>query len=102
MNFLLIDIAQPVSPFWKPEELATVGELLLDISTTLSRWYGLSRDEIHRGLPLIDTSKTLINEVCPAFLNNVECRPGKYRRFDGLCTNLENPTWGSALSPFTR
>ncbi|KAF7992722.1 hypothetical protein HCN44_005066 [Aphidius gifuensis] len=97
-----INIAQPESQFWKPEELATVGELLLDISTTLSRWYGLSRDEIHRGLPLIDTSKTLINEVCPAFLNNVECRPGKYRRFDGLCTNLENPTWGSALSPFTR
>lgn len=64
--------------------------------------YGLTRDEIEYSLPLIDTTKTLINEICPAFLSNVECRAGKYRRFDGLCTNLDNPSWGSSLSPFTR
>lgn len=53
-------------------------------------------------MPQIDTSKTLIHEVCPAFVSNVECRPGKYRRFDGLCTNLQHPTWGASLSPFAR
>ncbi|XP_011701791.1 PREDICTED: peroxidase isoform X2 [Wasmannia auropunctata] len=97
-----INVARPKSEMWRPEDLATVGELLLDITTNLAQTYGLTYEEIQTSLPLIDTSKTLIREVCPAFLSNVECRPGKYRRFDGLCTNLENPTWGSSLSPFAR
>ncbi|KAK0074719.1 hypothetical protein PV325_007910 [Microctonus aethiopoides] len=97
-----VNVAQPPNEKWKPEYLATVGELLLDISTTLAHQYGLTREEIENGLPLIDTSKTLIQEICPAFLSNVECIAGKYRRFDGLCTNLANPTWGASLSPFAR
>lgn len=40
--------------------------------------------------------------MCPPFLSGVECRPGKYRRFDGLCNNLEHPTWGAAMAPFQR
>lgn len=32
----------------------------------------------------------------------MECRPGKYRRLDGLCTNLQHPTWGAVNQPFTR
>ncbi|KAG8229280.1 hypothetical protein J437_LFUL009641 [Ladona fulva] len=66
------------------------------------RRYGLSYEDVEKGLPLIDTSKTLIREVCPPFLSNVECRPGKYRRYDGLCTNLQHPTWGATMTPFTR
>ncbi|XP_018048893.1 PREDICTED: uncharacterized protein LOC108687560 isoform X1 [Atta colombica] len=97
-----INVARPKSEMWRPEDLATVGELLLDITTNLAQTYGLTYEEIQKSLPLIDTSKTLIREVCPAFLSNIECRPGKYRRFDGLCTNLENPTWGATLSPFAR
>ncbi|XP_044758013.1 peroxidase [Coccinella septempunctata] len=96
-----IRVAQP-HDHWKPEDVATVGELLLDISINLARTYGLTYEEIEKGLPLIDTSKTLIREVCPPFLSNVECRAGKYRRLDGLCTNLEHPTWGSINTPFTR
>ncbi|KAJ8894600.1 hypothetical protein PR048_007264 [Dryococelus australis] len=68
---------------------------------SLARDYGLSYEDIEKGLPLIDTSKTLIREVCPPFLANVECRPGKYRRYDGLCTNLQHPTWGAKNTPFT-
>ncbi|XP_050574837.1 chorion peroxidase isoform X1 [Bombus affinis] len=97
-----INVAQPKSKMWRPEDLATVGELLLDISSNLAQTYGLTFEEIEKSLPLIDTSKTLIRDVCPAFLSNVECRAGKYRRNDGLCTNLQNPTWGSTLSPFQR
>lgn len=64
--------------------------------------YGLSYEEIEKGLPRIDTSRTLIREVCPAFLANVECQPGKYRRYDGLCNNVKHPTWGATNTPFTR
>ncbi|XP_032687979.1 uncharacterized protein LOC116852085 [Odontomachus brunneus] len=97
-----INVARPKAEMWRPEDLATVGELLLDITTNLAQTYGLTYEEIEKSLPLIDTSKTFIREVCPAFLSNVECRPGKYRRYDGLCTNLQNPTWGASLSPFAR
>jgi hypothetical protein len=87
---------------WKTEDIASVGELLLDISIQLARTYGLSYEEIEKGLPQIDTSKTLIREVCPPFLAGVECRAGKYRRVDGLCNNLQHPTWGAAMTPFQR
>ncbi|CAL1684601.1 unnamed protein product [Lasius platythorax] len=97
-----INVARPKSEMWRPEDLATIGELLLDISANLAQTYGLTYEEIEKSLPLIDTSKTLIREVCPAYLSNVECRAGKYRRYDGLCTNLQNPTWGATLSPFAR
>lgn len=72
------------------------------MSVNLARTYGLSYEEIEKGLPLIDTSRTHVRDVCPPFLAHVECRPGKYRRYDGLCTNLENPTWGATMQPFTR
>lgn len=68
----------------------------------MSHSYGLSYEEVEVGLPKIDTSKTLIREVCPAFLSNVECRPGKYRRYDGLCNNVKHPTWGASKTPFSR
>ncbi|BES92212.1 Animal haem peroxidase [Nesidiocoris tenuis] len=87
---------------WSTYDIAAVGELLLDISIQLAKNYGLTYEEIEKGLPLIDTSKTLIREVCPPYLSNVECRPGKYRRHDGLCTNLRHPTWGATNTPFTR
>ncbi|CAB0018387.1 unnamed protein product, partial [Nesidiocoris tenuis] len=63
--------------------------------------YGMGAEDIEKGLPLIDTSKTLIREVCPAFLSDVQCHAGKYRRHDGLCNNMENPTWGAINTPFT-
>ncbi|XP_039276862.1 chorion peroxidase [Nilaparvata lugens] len=87
---------------WMPHHVGSFGELLLDITKQLTRTYGLTVDEVEKGLPLIDTSKTLIKEVCPPYLGEVECRPGKYRRLDGLCNNVRNPTWGAANTPFTR
>ncbi|XP_077296660.1 peroxidase homolog [Arctopsyche grandis] len=96
-----INVATPKGD-WKTEDIASVGELVLDISISLARTYGLTYEDIEKGLPLIDTSKTLIREVCPPFLAHVECRAGKYRRFDGLCTNLQNPTWGATMTPFQR
>ena len=31
------DVAQPKTPIWKTEEIATVGELLLDITINLAK-----------------------------------------------------------------
>lgn len=95
-------IDEPSSDVWKPDEVASVGQLLLDISIQLAKTYGLSKEEIEKALPEIDTSKTLIREVCPPFLAHVECKAGKYRRYDGLCNNVHHPTWGATNTPFER
>lgn len=64
--------------------------------------YDLSADDVNKFLPMIDTSKTLIRNVCPSCLSRVACKPGKYRRPDGLCNNMGNPTWGATMSTFNR
>lgn len=64
--------------------------------------YGLSAYDVEYKLPLIDTHKTNLLKYCPDFLAPLQCTPGKYRRFDGLCNNLANPTWGARLTSFTR
>ncbi|XP_073972965.1 salivary peroxidase/catechol oxidase-like isoform X2 [Rhodnius prolixus] len=97
-----IQVKVPEGDRWKMDEIATVGELLLDISSQLAKTYGMGEEDIEKGLPLIDTSKTLIREVCPPYLSGVTCHAGKYRRHDGLCNNLENPSWGAANTPFSR
>ena len=62
----------------------------------------MSAHDIEYKLPLIDTHKTNLLKYCPDFLAPLQCTPGKYRRFDGLCNNLANPTWGARLTTFTR
>lgn len=83
-------------------ECVNLIKLIKNLISSFEFRYGLGYEDIEKGLPTIDTSRTLIREVCPPFLSGVECRPGKYRRFDGLCNNLEHPTWGAAMTPFQR
>ncbi|XP_015365016.1 PREDICTED: uncharacterized protein LOC107162575 [Diuraphis noxia] len=87
---------------WGPVHFARLGELLLDVSQVLTKMYDLSADDVNKFLPAIDTSKTLIRNVCPSCLTRVVCKPGKYRRPDGLCNNEDNPTWGATMSTFNR
>lgn len=37
IKFFGLAVAQPADEKWRPEDLATVGELLLDISTSLAQ-----------------------------------------------------------------
>ena len=107
---------------WMPDELATVGEVFLEVSRILTKKYfkfmsisnsfiikrnclfryGLTAWEVENKLPLLDTHKTNLLKYCPDYLAPLKCTPGRYRRFDGLCNNLQNPTWGARLTTFTR
>ncbi|KPM07348.1 hypothetical protein QR98_0058390 [Sarcoptes scabiei] len=64
--------------------------------------HGLNKEAIVYGLPRIDTTKTIINEICPAFLKPVKCEITPYRTLTGMCNNLEYPSWGSARSAMLR
>ncbi|XP_076059545.1 peroxidase homolog [Oratosquilla oratoria] len=82
--------------------VASLGRVLIETTKIIASQYNLPRDAIINGLPLIDTSKTIIGTVCPDFIPPVRCNVERYRTFDGRCNNLENPTWGSAFTAFKR
>lgn len=64
--------------------------------------FNLHPEDIELGLRQIDTLKTAIRDICPVFLSSIKCKAGKYRRPDGLCNNVNHPTWGAINTPFTR
>lgn len=83
--------------------VAQLGELNQEITKILSTQFDLSHDEIQRGLPMIDMSRTDLWPQCPLMVRPVECDPtGRFRSFTGHCNNLKNPTWGAAQTPFVR
>ena len=50
----------------------------------------------------IDTTKTVISDYCPRYLQNRRCEAERYRNLEGLCNNLENPHWGAAMVAHSR
>ena len=59
----------------------------------------LSPEQAGLGLQTIDTRLSLLEDTCPRL---PVCLLNKYRTFDGTCNNLQQPSWGSALSPLER
>ena len=52
----------------------------------------------------IDTSKTVIQDYCPEYLQDeyLRCEATRYRDLEGRCNNLENPHWGASLIAHSR
>ena len=83
-------------------DIDNLANVIVETTRTLARQYGLPIDAVHNGLPLIDTRKTVIDQFCPAFLKKQKCTAKRFREFNGLCNNLDNPYWGAALTQFRR
>lgn len=83
-------------------QVGELGTVLHETSRILERRYGLSTDAVAKGLPLIDTKRTLIHQYCPAFLMTPRCQLHRYRTMSGQCNNLENPHWGAAMTSHQR
>lgn len=83
--------------------VSELGELSQEVTKILAKNFDLSVDEIQKGLPMIDMSRTDFWQICPLMVRPVECDPlGRFRSFTGHCNNLKNPTWGAAQTPFVR
>nr|XP_027209255.1 chorion peroxidase-like isoform X2 [Penaeus vannamei] len=87
---------------WEPEDIAPLGDVILDTARILARTYKLSAEEIWTLLPKVDVGETLVAKYCPDFASPMTCVPGRYRRHDGLCNNLRFPTWGATRTAFAR
>lgn len=87
----------PVQGKFHNKEIAELATVIYETSRTLANQFGLSKDAIANGLPLIDTTKTVIRDFCPPYLMTPKCSIDRYRSVTGICNNLEHPDWGSAF-----
>ncbi|XP_064480134.1 chorion peroxidase-like [Ornithodoros turicata] len=82
--------------------IAPTAELTLMVTKILATQFRMSHDEIMNGLPLVDTSRTEIWDICPAHVKPIPCTVERYRTMDGRCNNIKNPSWGVTNTPFVR
>jgi peroxidase len=83
---------------FETNDVGNLGTVIHETSRYLAKQYGLTKDAISSGLPLIDTTKTVIERYCPSFLMTPQCKTDRYRELSGACNNLEHAHWGRAMS----
>ncbi|XP_071750194.1 LOW QUALITY PROTEIN: salivary peroxidase/catechol oxidase-like [Lepeophtheirus salmonis] len=88
----------PVRGKFTTDDVGNLGTVIHETSRYLAKQYGLSKDAISNGLPLIDTTKTIIEGYCPPFLMTPKCTVERYRSVNGMCNNVEHPHWGAAMN----
>lgn len=64
--------------------------------------YNMPPDVTQAEMPSIDMRRTAINEHCPAYLKKPRCSLKRFREYNGMCNNLDQPHWGATLTPFRR
>jgi peroxidase len=101
-NFVPSAIHELSSNLPKSVHIAVPAEMLQEATRLLAQWFNLPKELILFALPKINTLKTNVKQVCPAFLLPVKCEVSKYRTLTGMCNNLQYPSWGSARSAFVR
>lgn len=92
----------PARSKFPTEEISNLGTVIQEATRYIAKQYGLSKDAIANGLPLIDTTKTIVESYCPAFLMTPKCEVERYRSVTGVCNNIEHPHWGAAMNAHHR
>ncbi|KAK2721110.1 hypothetical protein QYM36_003402 [Artemia franciscana] len=87
---------------FETQEINQLAQVIEETTRILAHEYSLTNDAIYYALPMIDTSKTIIDKYCPDFLKSSNCEVKRYREYNSGCNNLEMSHWGSALAPFRR
>jgi len=88
----------PVRGKFTTHDVGNLGTVIHEASRYLAKQYALSKDAIANGLPLIDTTKSLVEGYCPPFLMTPKCEVQRYRSVEGICNNLDHPHWGAAMN----
>lgn len=66
------------------------------------RRFGLDKNDCARYISTVGLRDTPLGKSCAA-VHSIECdEKSKYRSIDGTCNNIENPSWGSAMTAYTR
>ncbi len=87
----------PVRGKFTEQDVGNLGTVIHETARFLAKQYGLSKDAVANGLPLIDTTKTIVEKYCPPFLMTPKCEVERYRTTTGFCNNLNMPHWGASM-----
>lgn len=101
-NFVPAEIFELSSNQPKPVHVAVAAEIVQEATRLLAHWFHLPKEIILFALPKINTLRTAVKDLCPAFLLPVKCELSRYRTLTGMCNNLAYPSWGSARSAMIR
>ncbi|XP_033319603.1 peroxidase-like isoform X1 [Bombus bifarius] len=66
------------------------------------RRFGLEKDDCARYISTLSLQGTSLDSACPTLRHPICDLTAKYRSIDGACNNVENPSWGSAMTAYTR
>ncbi|XP_059471181.1 uncharacterized protein LOC132194111 [Neocloeon triangulifer] len=85
----------------KSQNLTEMALIAEEASKYIVHSFGLNREQVIHGLPLVDIRNTPLGKKCPI---NVElpCQPRRYRAHSGFCNNVQNPHWGTANTRLLR
>lgn len=64
--------------------------------------FGLDKDDCARFISTLSLEGTPLNSACPSSRHKSCNSLAKYRNIDGSCNNVQNPSWGSAMTAYTR
>lgn len=64
--------------------------------------FGLSKEECARYISTLKLDGTPLGDKCMASHVTSCDSKMKYRSIDGSCNNIDNPSWGSAMTAYTR
>lgn len=71
-------------------------------STDICYRFGLDKDDCARFISTLSLEGTPLNSACPSSRHKGCNSLAKYRNIDGSCNNVQNPSWGSAMTAYTR
>jgi peroxidase len=66
------------------------------------RRYGLDKNDCARYISTLRLQDTQLGAACSAAHSTSCDENSRYRSIDGSCNNVENPSWGSAMTAYTR
>ncbi|XP_076162998.1 salivary peroxidase/catechol oxidase isoform X2 [Ptiloglossa arizonensis] len=66
------------------------------------RRFGLGKDDCARYISTLPLQGTLLSSACSTSQVTICNSKTRYRSIDGSCNNIENPSWGSAMTAYTR
>lgn len=88
--------------FEKSVDAILAGKASLYLLHQNCRRFGLSSDDCARYITTLKLEGTPLGDTCMAsHVANCNLR-AKYRSIDGSCNNIDNPSWGKAMTAYTR
>lgn len=101
-NFIPPELFELSSNNPKSAHISVAAEIVEEATRIIASRFNLPREIILFALPKINTMKTKLKDICPAYLMPVKCEISKYRTLTGQCNNLDYPSWGAARSAMIR